>query len=485
MRNPKVMKLHGEIGELVTGERLDLVEFLRKVDALDRERGYCEFNCGSTWEYLTKVWHLCEGTASARTTAMRLLRRFPRLEAELASGRLNPTQLLVLAPVLTPANFDELVGKAAWLSKRKTLEVVVAIQPRVVPADGVRRLPRASSLDAATATATVTDTVAASITDVAAVPVQVNSQHPDVVTAALVLTAPVSPPSSVALRRPDRGSIEPVAKDTFQFRAHMDDETKRLFDQLAEVVSHAIPDRAPAKLLAMMVRDSLEAQKRKRGLLRPKHARKPRPARAPTPGIRQPVAAEVRRQVLERDGNRCTITSHDGERCPVTEGLEMEHIEGALVTGSSTAEELRAGCKPHNGYLAVLKFGPEFIDGKIAAAREERDAKREAKGEDGVEGAGSETSDDDTPRDPVAGETVAEYGAAGPPAAAFAAAGSGEAASPACGRVGVSGPAATRRSRRRRACSATSRDRLARRGRRRGSRAAAGRGGSPAPRATP
>ncbi|MFT3914091.1 MAG: hypothetical protein QM704_08230 [Anaeromyxobacteraceae bacterium] len=204
-----------------------------------------------------------------------------------------------------------------------------------------------------------------------------------------------------------------VAKDDFQLRAHLDGETKRLFDQLAEVVSHAIPDRAPSKLLAMMVRDSLEAQQRKRGLLKPMRARKPAPAKSPTPGVRQPVFAEVRRQVLERDGNRCTITSHDGERCPVTDGLEMEHIEGALVTGSSTAEELRAWCKPHNGYLAVLKFGADFVDRKIEGARE---AKREAKRASGSGEEGSEASEaangDGTPRDPVAGETVAEYGAA-------------------------------------------------------------------------
>ncbi|MFT3914318.1 MAG: hypothetical protein QM704_09435 [Anaeromyxobacteraceae bacterium] len=396
MRNPKMMRLHEEIGELITGERHKLVEFLHKLDVVDRERGYCEFNCGSTWEYLTKMWHLCEGTASARTTAMRLLRRFPRLEAELASGRLNPTQLLVLAPVLTPANFEELVGKAAWLSKRKTLELVVAIQARAVPADGVRRLPRES------APAKVADPVAVADAGTVAVPGQMNSQHPEVVTETLVLTAPTAP--VVALRRSDRGEIVPVAKDEFQLRAHMDEETNRLFEELAGLLANVVPDRAPAKLLAIMVRDSLEAQKRKRGLLKPTRARKPVPEKEPTPGIRQPVPDAVRRAVLERDGYRCRFGEEEGHRCETTENLTMEHKDGALVTGSSTIDELLTYCFPHNIYAAFLKFGPEFMLRKIEEARAEREARRE--------GTSPDVLVDAAPPDPVAKEEVAEYGAA-------------------------------------------------------------------------
>ncbi|MFT3916598.1 MAG: hypothetical protein QM704_21725 [Anaeromyxobacteraceae bacterium] len=416
MRNPKMMKLHEEIGELIAGDRHRLVEFLRKLHVLDRERGYCEFNCGSAWEYLTKVWHLCEGTAAGRVTAMRLIRRFPGLEAELETGRLNPTQLLVLASVLTPENYDELVAKAAWLSKRKTVELVVAIRPRDVPADGVRRLPRASGAASATNTATVsataTDAATAAVTDPAA-PVQVNSLLPDMVGAAnevapaLVLSvpsvaAPVTPP-----RRADRGEVVPVAKDEYQLRAHMDEETNRLFDELAGLLANVVPDRAPAKLLAIMVRDSLEAQKRKRGLLKPTRVRKPAPAKEPTPGIRQPVLAEVRRAVLERDGYRCRFGEEEGHRCESTENLTMEHKDGALVTGSSTVDELLTYCFPHNLYAAFLKFGPEFIEQKIAEARAERAARRERASEDG---GGEAPSNDDTPPDPVAGEVVAAYG---------------------------------------------------------------------------
>ena len=431
MRNPKMMKLHEEIGELIGGERHKLVEFLRKLHVLDRERGYCEFNCGSTWEYLTKMWHLCEGTAAGRVTAMRLIRRFPRLEAELESGRLNPTQLLVLSSVFTPTNFEELVGKAAWLSKRKTIELVVAIRPRSVPADGVRRLPRvaapAAGIQTAPLAAAVPDT--AIVTATAAVPVQVNSLCPDIVgdanevTQALVLVAPavdlpVAPPRVAAARPPDRGEVMPVAKDEYQFRAHLDDETKRLFDELAGLLANVVPDRAPAKLLAIMVRDSLEAQKRKRGLLKPRRARKPAPAKEPTPGIRQDVPDAVRRAVLERDGYRCRFGEEEGHRCEATDNLTMEHRDGALVTGSSTIDELLTYCFPHNLYAAFLKFGPEFMLRKIEEARAERKEKREARQLAERDGAPADDTladgapSDDSPTVPVANDDAAEYGVA-------------------------------------------------------------------------
>ncbi|MFT3917674.1 MAG: hypothetical protein QM704_27405 [Anaeromyxobacteraceae bacterium] len=413
-----IKRLDAELRAMVADERRGLVAFLRRLDVMDLERAFCEFNCGSAFEYLTKQLHLCEGTAAGRVSSMRLMRRFPRLEAELESGRLNPTQLLVLGPVITPANFEELVSAAAGLTKEKTKELAVRYQPRAVPADGVRRLPRPVSANAATST-------------VAAVPVQVNPSRPDVMDAeALALVAHLATPAAAAPtvpfsltapvaapRLPDRGSIEPVAEDDFQLRAHMDGETKRLFDELAGLLANVVPDRAPARLLAIMVRDSLEAQKRKRGLLKPTRARKPAPTKEATPGIRQPVAAGVRRAVLERDGYRCRFGEKEGHRCEATENLTMEHKDGALVTGSSTVDELLTYCFPHNLYAAFLKFGPEFMLRKIAEAREERAARRGG-------GASDEHGElgDLAPTAPVAGESVAAYGTAPPAAPPYAAA---------------------------------------------------------------
>ncbi|MFO0584221.1 MAG: hypothetical protein U0229_18255 [Anaeromyxobacter sp.] len=411
MRNPKMMKLHEEIGELIGGERHKLVEFLRKLHVLDRERGYCEFNCGSTWEYLTKIWHLCEGTAWHRVNAMRYLRRFPQLAEEIASGRINLSQLRSIGrALLTPENVDDVsfARRPAVLQGRR----------RSSRSRSSRRSSRRTASGGCPPKTTAVSAPAPEQRGRPALPADAPHEPSTWMGTGpecsqdFALTVPVALPP-----RPDRGEVMPVAKDEYQFRAHLDDETKRLFDELAGLLANVVPDRAPAKLLAIMVRDSLEAQKRKRGLLKPRRARKPAPAKEPTPGIRQDVPDEVRRAVLERDGYRCRFGEEEGHRCEATDNLTMEHRDGALVTGSSTVDELLTYCFPHNLYAAFLKFGPEFMLRKIEEARAER-AVRSAR----REGASQEAFLQAAPSAPLAREEVAEYGAAEHPEAGYAAA---------------------------------------------------------------
>jgi hypothetical protein len=136
-----IQALDATLRSLVADERRALTRFLRHLAVLDREQAYAALNCGSTFEYLVRELHLPEGTAWARVNAMRLIRRFPVLEAALDDGRLNSTQLVILGPILTPENVEDLVLRATHLTKAKTKELAVSIQPREVPADGLRRLP--------------------------------------------------------------------------------------------------------------------------------------------------------------------------------------------------------------------------------------------------------------------------------------------------------------------------------------------------------
>jgi hypothetical protein len=136
-----VHAIDSELKNLAADERRGLVQFLRRLDLLDREGGFELFKCGSAYEYLVREHHLPEGTAWRRVNAMKLVRRFPVLEAALEDGRLNPTQLGILGPVLTAENVDEVVGAATHLTKRQTEELAVSIVPRKVPAPGLRQLP--------------------------------------------------------------------------------------------------------------------------------------------------------------------------------------------------------------------------------------------------------------------------------------------------------------------------------------------------------
>ena len=259
----------------VAGERSSLVAFLRDLDVFDREQAYAELNCRSTFDYLVGRLHFCEGTAWARVNATNVVRRFPRLEAALVDGRLNPTQLIVLRPVITDENVDDLVRRAAHLSKRRTEELAVSIQPRAVPAPGLRKLP--------------------------------------------------TPAPRPAPRGKPRSRLEPVAAERWQWRHVLEAKRKEKLDRLRGYLAHKIPDGDLDKVFDQMLDDALEKHGKRLGYVEPEWPRsvKEKPA---TPGKRAPVPLAVRRAVLKRDGYRCTSVSPDGERCPATEQLEMDHL---------------------------------------------------------------------------------------------------------------------------------------------------------------
>ena len=90
--------------ELVGDERSIQVEFLLHLDEFDRRRAYLEAGFGSLWEYCLRSLHLREGAAGRRIGAMKVLRRFPKLEAALRDGRVCLSTVSLLGPILTDAN---------------------------------------------------------------------------------------------------------------------------------------------------------------------------------------------------------------------------------------------------------------------------------------------------------------------------------------------------------------------------------------------
>lgn len=55
--------------------------------------------------------------------------------------------------------------------------------------------------------------------------------------------------------------------------------------------------------------------------------------------------AATARRILARDGHRCTFRFPNSGRCPVTEGLEVDHVE---PSGSDEDSNLTTLCKRHH-----------------------------------------------------------------------------------------------------------------------------------------
>ncbi|MFO0582613.1 MAG: hypothetical protein U0229_10090 [Anaeromyxobacter sp.] len=148
---------------------------------------------------------------------------------------------------------------------------------------------------------------------------------------------PTLVPTTPLFRPRDRSRVEPVAEGRWQWRIGLDRELKAELDTLKGYLAHKIPDGDLQKVFEQMLHDSLEKHGKRLGFIAPKHPRAI-PEQVATPGIRQRVALGVRRAVLARDGHRCTEICN-GERCTETERLEMDHLDPANETGSSTVDD--------------------------------------------------------------------------------------------------------------------------------------------------
>ena len=189
---------------------------------------------------------------------------------------------------------------------------------------------------------------------------------------ALVAPPPVAEPPPAPVPRPEpRATVEPVARERWSLRVTLDANRKKKLDQLRDLLSHKIADGDLNAIFEEALDCAIEKHGKRRGTVRPERARKT-PLSPPTPGERARIPAWVRREVMERDGYRCTYVSPDGERCESTHRLELDHLEGATVTGTSTPDELTVRCQPHNLLRAHQVFGKAYVQRRIRERQQQR-----------------------------------------------------------------------------------------------------------------
>ena len=341
--------LDRELVEGVAEEWVGLVAFLLRLDALDQERGWERAGFKSLWEYCLGRLRLRESASGRRIAAMKLLRRFPGLEAPLADGRLCLSTVTILGRILTEENLDELVLRASNLSQEETEHLVATVRPLPAPREGIRKLPAPAPASA---------------------PSPSPPPSPETTSAASALApaerAGLSVPPPLELAPPParpvpRPTVEPVSADRWSVRFTIDSAQKAELERLQALLSHELPTGDLTAVLMEAVRCATEKHGKRRGAVAPERPRKARPPRPRPEGERQPVALSVLREVWQRDGGRCTYLSQDGRRCTADRFLEFDHVESARLGGPTTAEDLRLRCTPHNLLHAEDTFGRAFM----------------------------------------------------------------------------------------------------------------------------
>ena len=128
---------------------------------------------------------------------------------------------------------------------------------------------------------------------------------------------------------------------------------------------HEVPDGDLARVLDRAL-DLLIAERMKQRFAKTERPRS-RTGVAAKPGSRH-IPHEVRRQVLARDGARCSYLGPDGKRCDQRGRLELHHEQPFGRGGPATVENIRVLCSAHNQLLAERDYGRAFMRQRIDRA---------------------------------------------------------------------------------------------------------------------
>jgi hypothetical protein len=312
--------------ELVRQERRLTAAVLVHLGEVEARQLYRPAACSSMHAYCTGVLGMSEDQAFKRIRAARVVRRFPVVGAAVEEGRLHLSGVVLVAPHLTADNVEALVAEASGKSKAE-IEVLLA---RWAPRPDVpERLERVAQQ-----------------TEVAPGPVAPDG---------------VRPGAGSAGEGERAATMAPLAPARFALQLTIGEATERKLRRAQALLRHQVPSGDLAEVLDRALDALLDrVEGRKFG-----KTRAPRAAKACS--NERTVPREVRRQVVARDGLRCSFVSDDGRRCEETGFLELDHVVPVSRGGRASVDGIRILCRSHNQYEAERILGREMVAAGRAA----------------------------------------------------------------------------------------------------------------------
>jgi 5-methylcytosine-specific restriction endonuclease McrA len=329
--------LVGRLVEIRKHERSLLVELLHYLGELERRKTVIAQGYPSLFSFCTEFLGLTKASAFRRTTAARLLSRFPLIADYLGDGRLTLTTLVELRDVLDEGHLIEILNQAAGRTEDQVKELVAALRPQPAPMDLLRRLPTPRN-DCSRSGPTPTP-IAASSTALPAIP-----------------PPPAARPSTAA-------RLQPIASERHVLRVTVSSAFVADLEAARHALSHKLPAANLEEVLHECLRVTLQSIARRR-----RGTGKKTSAKTPAPGSRH-VPVAIANEVWERDDGQCTFVGTTGRRCGSRHQLQFHHLAPHGKGGPTTALNLTLRCRAHNHYAAEQDYGREHIDRKIAASR--------------------------------------------------------------------------------------------------------------------
>jgi hypothetical protein len=326
--------LTGRLLQIRKEERRLLVECLGCLAELDRRKTVLSLGYGSLFSFCTEFLSMTKASAFRRTTAARLVARFPMVADYLADGRLNLTTLVELRDVLDEAHLVEILDRAAGRTEDQVKQLVASLRPQPAPADLLRRLPG---------------------------PRNDSGGFGPAPPAANAPCAALAPATAVQVARPPAARLQPIAPAQHVLRVTVSAEFVASLEAARRALSHKLPGGELAEVLHEGLRAILtNADRRRRGT-----GKKSSP-NMPPPGGRY-VPAAVRGEVWRRDGGRCAFIGSTGHRCTSRHQLQLHHLHPFARGGLPLATNLSLRCRAHNLHAAEQDYGRAHIAAKVAA----------------------------------------------------------------------------------------------------------------------
>jgi hypothetical protein len=328
LRHLDDVDLVARLRNLAAREREATVELVAHLAELDTRDIHLRAGYPSLFVYCRDVLGLSEHEAYNRIEAARAVRRFPVILDLLAEGKIHLTTVRLLAPHLTPDNYQRVLDSARGKRKAEVEEIVARTAPRPDAAPVLRKLP----------TPRIAPPVTAEAREEGAPPLPIPPREKSSQNSS---PRDASPPPAVT----------PLSPDRYLVRFTIGGSTLEKLERVKDLLRHSVPtgdtaaifDRALEALLADLVRKKLAA------------TGYPRPSAGAKPGSRH-VPAEVRRDVWRRDQERCAFVGTGGQRCRERAFLEFHHVKPYAIGGEATVTNVELRCRRHNQHEARVYF---------------------------------------------------------------------------------------------------------------------------------
>jgi hypothetical protein len=253
---------------------------------------------------------------------------FPELVPLLESGELSETQIAVMAPRLTQANFEVATQNLKGRSKRETEFFMASIdcEGNVINPD-----PMVS------VTVTLKRDVLEKLERVREI---------------------------MGQTRRDRG-MGSLLEEIAEFYIEANDPVKKA--ERAEVRRVKREENKNLRSHEQLPIANSEKMRSGEQIERGEFARVSSPENKEEPS--RYIPAEVRHAVMMRDGGCCSYVGPDGKRCGARGMLEFDHVKPFAWGGRHEVSNIQILCSAHNGFAAEAIFGKNFMDEKIRVQR--------------------------------------------------------------------------------------------------------------------